>query len=393
MSDKEALHRYFGGYGGSYVAEAIWSPLQQLDRRFREELANGDYIEEFQYRLKHWVGRPTQLSYLEAFSDRFQSGRLWAKREDQCETGTFCSTLAIGYGLLAKRMGYNVLTGGTANGAFGVALGAVARLLNLDCKIFVGRTDYEALDTAIDRMKLLGVDIEVVASENRGRHTTVSECLRHWATHSDEVFYCANTLASPHPYPRIIQHFLSVIGYEAKGQMGKLELEPDFVVSPVGSGGFSAGMSIPFLDERAGLIGVEAAGEASSGRDSASILNGRPGTFQGTYSYVLQDEDGEIVQPASLAPGLAVAGVGPQHAQLHDADWVSYVSITDGEATAASEKMVESEGLVPSLETSHAIAYAAKLMTSFDQPRDILLGYSGSAGTDELSRLTDRAKE
>ncbi|MFP4598478.1 MAG: pyridoxal-phosphate dependent enzyme [Persicimonas sp.] len=386
MSGKPHSGR-FGRFGGRYVSEALWTPLQAIAEGFEEASSDHAFMGEFESLLDHRLGRPTPLTLLSNLSDKTGGGKMWIKREDLCQGGNFTANLAAACALLARRMGRQWLVGETATGEFGVTLASLGNAFGLKTRIFMGREDRESEPLMVRRMEELGVELETVDSNLRGRKAASSEALRYWATHSAEAFYCSSSLAAPDPFPRMIEFFLSVIGAETRVQVDRRGQSPEYVIAPVGSGGFAAGLFSEFIsDERVQLAGVQGAGEGLTGRHSASVVAGRPGVFQGTYSFLLQDDDGQVLSPTSVAGGLSVPNVGPQHAQWAEQGRVHYVAVTDGEAVDAVRRLLDTEGLLISLEAGHALAYALKLLPTLDEDQDVVVGISGG-GMRDLERL------
>ncbi len=379
----------FGRFGGRYVAEALWTPLQEIAEAFESAVADAGFMEQFEDLLDHRIGRPTPLTLLANLSEHAGGGRLWLKREDLCQGGNFTANLAAACALLAKRMGREWLVGETATGEYGVALASMGNSLGLKTRIFMGREDRDSEPLMVRRMEELGVVLETVDSTLRGRKVACSEALRWWATHSTSSFYCPSSLAAPDPFPRMSAFFLSVIGAETRVQVSRRGCNPEYVIAPVGSGGFAAGLFAEFIaDDMVQLAGVQSAGEGLSGRHAASVVAGRPGVFQGTYSFLLQDDDGQVLSPASIAGGLSVPNVGPQHAQWAEQGRVHYVAVTDEEALEGVQKLLDFEGLLVSLEAGHALAYALKLLPTLGEDQDVVVGISGG-GLRDLPRLAD----
>ncbi len=377
----------FGRFGGRYVSEALWTPLQAIAEGFEDAISDHTFMGEFESLLDHRLGRPTPLTLLSNLSDKTGGGKLWIKREDLCQGGNFTANLAAACALLARRMGRQWLVGETATGEFGVTLASLGNAFGLKTRIFMGREDRESEPLMVRRMEELGVELETVDSNLRGRKAASSEALRYWATHSGEALYCSSSLAAPDPFPRMIEFFLSVIGAETRVQVDRRGQSPEYVIAPVGSGGFAAGLFSEFIgDERVQLAGVQGAGEGLTGRHSASVVAGRPGVFQGTYSFLLQDDDGQVLSPTSVAGGLSVPNVGPQHAHWAEQGRVHYVAVTDGEAVDAVRRLLHTEGLLISLEAGHALAYALKLLPTLGEDQDVVVGISGG-GMRDLERL------
>ena len=376
-----------GRFGGRYVAEALWGPLEQVTEAFEAAIADEEFLHTYDRWLDQRVGRPTPVTPLDSLSDEIGGGRLLVKREDLCDGGSFAINMAVAYGLIARRMGREWLVGETATGDFGVALASIGAALGLRTRLYIGREDLQSEELNVRRMVELGAVIEIVDTNVRGRKAASAKALRHWATHSDSSLYCPSTLAMPDPYPRMCAHFLSVIGAETRVQLDRMDAQPEYVVAPIGSGAFGLG----FLDEFVGaseaqLVGVEAGGEGQSKKHAASIVHGKPGVFQGTHSYVLQDQNGQILSPASVAGGLSVANVGPHHAHWAENGEVHYVTAANREAIDAVHRLATSEGLIVSLEAGHALAYALKLLPTLGADQEVVVGVTGR-GTRDLDRL------
>lgn len=377
----------FGSFGGRYVAEALWTPLERVAEAFEQAASDEGFLDEFDSSLDRRLGRPTPLTCLARISEHVGGGTLWLKREDLCVGQNFTPNLAIAYALLARRMGCHALVGESATGEFGVALGAIGNALGMKVRVYMGREDQDAEPANIEMMRALGVKIITVDALLRGRKLACSEALRYWATHSDTHFYCPGSLAAPDPYPRISAFFLSVIGAETRAQVRRQGWQPDYIIAPVGSGGFAAGLFSEFiLEDQTQLVGVQGAGEGLDGRHAASLVAGRPGVFQGTKSYLLQDPDGQVLTPASAAAGLSMPNVGPQHARWAEQGRVLYVAVQDAEAFHALDQILEREGLLVSLEAGHALAYALKLLPTLDADQRVVVGISGG-GYRDLARF------
>lgn len=377
----------YGRFGGRYVAEAIWEPLEEVAQAFEGAISDEEFLDEYERWLDTRVGRPTPVTVLESLTEELGGGQLLLKREDLCDSGTFSANVAVAYGLLARRMDREWLVGETATGDFGVALSAIGAAMGLQTRIFVGREDVESERLNVRRIEQLGAVVETVDTDMRGRKAACAEALRHWATHSDSTLYCPSSLATPDPYPRFIEYFLSVVGAEVRAQLDRAGPSPDYVVAPIGSGAFGVGLFSEFVDEEGlQLVGVQAGGEGRDTRHSASLTYGKPGVFQGTRSFVLQDQKGQIDTPSSIAGGLCVANVGPQHAHWAESGAVNYVTATDDEAVDAVRRLARSEGLLISLEAGHAVAHALKILPRLGREQDVLVGISGS-GVHDLERI------
>lgn len=385
MSERHMTGRY-GRFGGRFVAEALWTPLQQVKEAFEAAVGGGELLADFDALLDSRVGRPTPLTHLRALSAQLGGAQLWLKREDLCVGGNFTTNLAAAYALLARRMGRQALVGETATGEFGAALASMGNALGLKARVYMGREDHDAEPLGVQQMQALGAEIVTVDASLRGRKNACSEALRYWATHSDTHFYSPSSLAAPDPYPSLGAYFLSAIGHETRLQVERLGFVPEYVVAPVGGGGFAAGLFGEFIGhDVTQLVGVQGAGEGLSGRHAASIVGGRPGVFQGTFSFLLQDEDGQVLGSASAAGGLSVPVVGPQHANWAEQGLVHYVAVEDADAYQAVQLLAEREGVLISLEAGHALAYALKLLPTLRAEQSVLVGVSGS-GVRDLGR-------
>lgn len=382
----------YGRFGGRYVAESIWTPLEEIAAVFEAAVADESFMESFQRHLNDRLGRPTPVSVLSRLSTCEGGGRLWLKREDLCQGGSFCGNLAVAYALLARRMGREWLIGDTATGDFGIALGSIGNALGLKTRVFIGREDADEEPVQVRRMDELGVKVERVDTNCRGRKAACAEALRFWATHSENHLYCSSSLAAPDPFPRMIAYFLSVIGAEAGVQLARRQCRPFYLIAPVGSGGFAAGLFSEFIGEDdVHLVGVQSAADGLEGRHAASIVAGRPGVLHGTHSYLLQDDNGQVLRPASIAGGLSMAHVGPQHARWAETGRVHYVAVENISALRAVRRVMAEEGINVSLESGHALAYALDLLPTLPGDKDVVVGISG-AGMRDIERIRQRTE-
>jgi tryptophan synthase beta chain len=383
----------YGRFGGRYVAEALWHPLEMVAHAFEDALGDDAFVEEYEDTLEQRVGRPTPLTPLNSLSDEVGGGRLLLKREDLCHGGSYSANLAVAYALLAKRMGREWLISETATGDFGVALASIGASMDLGVRLFVGRADLEAESLNMRRIEELGGVIETVDTSKRGAKAACAEAMRYWATHSDSSLYCPSQLASPDPYPRLIHRFLSSIGEETRRQAQGRGIDPEYVVAPIGSGAFGVGLLGEFIDaDSTQVVGVQAGGDGQGKKHSASLTYGKPGVFQGTYSFVLQDQNGQILSPSSIAAGLCTPIVGPQHARWAQTGAAHYVTSTNQESVAAVRRLARHEGVVVSLEAAHALAYGLKLLPTLSEDEHVIVGISGS-GVHELERLAQLEAE
>lgn len=353
---------YYGRFGGTFVPETLMPSIYELEQAFFRWWRKRDFREEFNRYLRDYVGRPTPLYYAANLSRRFKI-KLYLKREDLCHTGAHKIMNALGQALLAKKMGKSRVIAETGAGQHGVAVATAAALMGLECRIYMGTDDVERQRVNVTRMKMLGAEVEGVSSGTRTLKDAINEALRDWVTNVKTTHYILGTVFGPYPYPEMVKEFVSVIGREAKKQIMKKEGRlPEVVVACVGGGSNAMGIFYPFLDfDEIRLVGVEAGGEGiTSGRHAARFQGGKVGIFQGTKSFVLQDENGQIKDTYSVAPGLDYASVGPEHSFLMESGRVEYTYATDEEALEAFFLTSREEGIIPALESSHAIAYVVK---------------------------------
>jgi len=362
----------------------MW-PLEELEKAYLHYKDDADFVAEYEADLRDYVGRPSPLYLAERWSAAVGGARLYLKREDLNHTGAHKINSALGQALLAKRMNKMRIIAETGAGQHGVATATVAARLGLECVVFMGSEDIKRQKPNVYRMELLGARVVAVDSGSRTLKDALNEAMRDWVTYVDDTFYIIGTVAGPHPYPTMVRHFQSVIGREAKQQMmeqsGAL---PRALVACVGGGSNALGLFHAFLDDgEVDLYGVEAGGEGlQSGRHSASLSAGKPGVLHGNRTYLLADGDGQILPAHSVSAGLDYPGVGPEHAWLKDSGRVAYVTVTDGEALAAFHHLCRYEGIIPALESSHALAYATQLATRYADTESILINLSGRGDKD-----------
>ncbi len=376
---------HFGNFGGCYVSETLMPALIELQRAYEEAWADKTFHEEIDYYLKHYAGRPTPLYYARAMTKSLGGARIYLKREDLAHTGAHKINNTIGQGVLCDRMGKDRIIAETGAGQHGVATATVAALLGKKCVIYMGEEDTKRQELNVFRMKLLGAEVRSVVSGTKTLKDAMNEAMRDWVTNVRDTFYIIGSVAGPHPYPMMVRDFQSVIGREAMEQIlaaeGKL---PDTLVACVGGGSNAMGLFFPFI-EKSGVrkIGVEAAGHGlQSGLHSATITAGSVGVLHGSKTYLLQDEDGQIKGAHSVAAGLDYPGVGPEHSYFQDAGEVDYVSVTDEEALSAFSYLSEVEGIIPALETSHAVAHVRKIAPSMSPEQIIVICLSGRGDKD-----------
>lgn len=376
---------HFGQFGGRYVAETLMPALLELEENYKQCQADPSFQEEFDSYLKDYVGRPSPLYFARRLTEHFGGAKIYLKREDLNHTGAHKVNNTVGQILLALRMGKRKVIAETGAGQHGVATATVAALFGLECDIFMGTEDIRRQSLNVFRMKLLGARVHEVTSGTATLKDAMNEALRYWVTHVRDTFYVIGTVAGPHPYPQMVRDFQSVIGNEAKSQLLESEgLLPDVALACIGGGSNAMGLFYPFVNEASvRLIGVEAAGlGVETGKHAASISAGRVGVLHGNKTYLLQDDDGQIQHAHSVSAGLDYPGVGPEHALLHDIGRAEYVSVTDDEALAAFRMLTEMEGIIPALESAHAIAYLRKLAPELAPEQVILVCLSGRGDKD-----------
>jgi tryptophan synthase beta chain len=375
----------FGAFGGRYVAETLMPNILALEKAYEDARSDPAFTAEFEDFLKHYVGRPSPLYFAERLTEHFGGAQIWFKRDELNHTGAHKINNCLGQVLLAKRMGKTRIIAETGAGQHGVATATVAARFGLPCEVFMGATDVERQAPNVFRMKLLGAKVHAVASGRGTLKDAMNEALRDWVTYPDETFYVIGTVAGPHPYPMMVRDFQSVIGREARAQMleriGRL---PDAAVACIGGGSNAMGLFHPFLeDESVRLIGVEAAGKGLDTPDHAASLNGgEPGILHGNRTYLLQDEDGQIIEGHSISAGLDYPGIGPEHAFLHDVKRAEYVSATDAEALDMFQLCSKLEGIIPALEPAHALARVRDLATELGPEGIILMNMCGRGDKD-----------
>ena len=378
----------FGTYGGKFVSETLMSALSELEDLYRTLSVDADFQREFDEDLAHYVGRPSPLYEARRWSDQIGGARIFLKREDLNHTGAHKVNNTVGQALLAKHMGKQRVIAETGAGQHGVASATIAARLGLDCHVFMGEEDVRRQSLNVYRMKLLGAEVIPVTSGSRTLKDAMNEAMRDWVTNVDDTFYIIGTVAGPHPYPMLVRDFQSVIGREARvqslAQTGRL---PDALVACVGGGSNAIGLFHPFLtDESVAMYGVEAGGHGvATGEHAAPLTAGTPGILHGNRTYLMQDDDGQIMHTHSVSAGLDYPGVGPEHSWLKDIGRVNYVVANDDEALAAFHTLTRVEGIMPALETAHALAYAAKLAASMTPEQQIIVNLSGRGDKDILT--------
>ena len=376
---------HFGAYGGIFVAETLMPAITELNAAYQHYMHDADFIAELDKDMQHYVGRPSPLYYAERWSQVLGGAQIYLKREDLNHTGSHKINNTIGQALLAKRMGKTRIIAETGAGQHGVATATVAARLGLECVIYMGAVDVARQSLNVYRMKLLGATVVAVESGSKTLKDALNEALRDWVTNIDNTFYIIGTVAGPHPYPAMVRDFQAILGREAKAQCleqtGRL---PNALVACVGGGSNAMGLFYPFIDDAdVKMIGVEAAGDGiETGRHSAPLCAGRPGVLHGNRTYLMSDDDGEIIETHSISAGLDYPGVGTEHAWLKDSGRAQYVNITDNEALDGFYALTRMEGIIPALESSHAMAYTLKLAPTMKQDEILIVNLSGRGDKD-----------
>ena len=376
---------HFGPYGGRFVAETLMLPLDELTAAYEKYLRDPEFLAELDSDLTHFVGRPSPLYYAERWSRQIGGARIYLKREDLNHTGAHKINNTVGQALLAKRMGKRRIIAETGAGQHGVASATVAARMGMDCVVYMGSEDIKRQAINVYRMKLMGAKVVPVDSGSKTLKDALNEALRDWVTNVDDTFYIIGTVAGPHPYPAMVRDFQAIIGREAREQAlqmtGRL---PDALVACVGGGSNAIGLFYPFInDAGVAMYGVEAGGDGlETGRHAAPLCDGKPGVLHGNRTYLMEDPDGQIIETHSISAGLDYPGVGPEHAWLKDTGRAKYVAITDQEALAAFHHLTRTEGILPALESSHALAYTAKLAAEMQPDQTIVVNLSGRGDKD-----------
>ena len=374
----------FGKYGGKFVPETLISPLNELENIYKKIKNDPDFISELNSLNKNYTGRPTPLTYAENLTNYFGKAKIYLKREDLCHTGAHKINNAIGQILLAKRLGKTRIIAETGAGQHGVATATVCAKFGLKCVVYMGELDMERQKPNVFRMKLLGAEVIPVKSGSRTLKDACNEAIRDWVTNISDTHYIIGSVVGPHPYPMIVRDFQSVIGTEAKEQIFQYENKlADYIIACVGGGSNAIGIFYPFINDNVKLIGVEAAGLGiETGKHSATIAIGKEGIFQGMKTYLLQNDEGQVSEAHSISAGLDYPGIGPEHSFLSDAKIVNYFSITDDEALKATQMLSRLEGIIPALETAHAVAYLEELLPSTTKKQIIIVNISGRGDKD-----------
>ena len=376
---------HFGPYGGVFVAETLIEALDQLKAAYARYREDAEFRAEFEYELKHYVGRPSPVYHARRWSEHFGGAQVYLKREDLNHTGAHKINNTVGQALLARRLGKKRIIAETGAGQHGVASATIAARYGMECVVYMGAEDIKRQAQNVYRMKLLGASVVPVESGSKTLKDALNEAMRDWVTNVDSTFYIIGTVAGPHPYPMMVRDFQAVIGREAIAQMEEMAgRQPDAVLACVGGGSNAMGIFHPYITHKnVRLIGVEAAGLGlESGKHAATLCAGRPGVLHGNRTYLMQDDNGQIIETHSISAGLDYPGVGPEHAWLKDSGRAEYVAITDDEALKAFHDLCRLEGIIPALESSHALAYAAKIAPRMKKDQILLVNLSGRGDKD-----------
>lgn len=385
----------FGMHGGRFVAETLMPLILKVEAAYKSATTDADFQRELEYYQTHYIGRPSPLYFAERMTAHFGGAKLYLKRDELNHTGAHKINNVLGQALLAKRMGKTKIIAETGAGQHGVATATACALFDMECEVFMGEEDVHRQKPNVDRMRLLGAKVHPVTSGTGTLKDAMNEALRYWVANAETHFYIIGTVAGPHPYPQMVRDFQSVIGKEAKSQMMAAEGRlPDAIVACIGGGSNAMGLFHPFLDdETVDIYGVEAAGKGiPSGLHAASLTGGKPGVLHGNRTYLLQDDDGQIIDAHSISAGLDYPGIGPEHAWLHDMKRVNYVSATDEEALEAFQLCSRLEGIIPALEPSHALAFVSTMIGDMDKDDIVILNMCGR-GDKDLGAVLPKLEE
>ena len=384
---------HFGPYGGVFVAETLMHALDELRTQYERMRNDAGFVAEFEYELKHYVGRPSPVYHASRLSQHAGGAQIWLKREDLNHTGAHKINNTIGQALLAKHMGKKRVIAETGAGQHGVAAATVAARYGMECVVYMGSEDIKRQSMNVFRMKLLGATVVPVESGSKTLKDALNEAMRDWVTNVESTFYIIGTVAGPHPYPMMVRDFNSVVGRELRTQMPEeIGRQPDAILACVGGGSNAMGAFYPYIEDKAvRLIGVEAGGLGlASGKHAATLCVGKPGILHGNRTYLIQDDNGQIVETHSISAGLDYPGVGPEHAWLKDSGRAEYVSVTDDEALNAFHTLTRMEGIMPALESAHAVAYAMKLAPTLPREQVLLVNLSGR-GDKDMNTVAERS--
>jgi len=376
---------YFGQYGGKFVPETLMPALSELEQAYAEAMADGDFQKEFSHLCREYIGRPTPLYHARQLSAKTGGAAILLKREDLAHTGAHKINNALGQGLLAKRMGKTRIIAETGAGQHGVAVATVCAMLGLECIIYMGEEDMHRQSPNVNRIRLTGAEVRPVTSGSRTLKDAINETIRDWVSNVHNTHYLLGSVVGPHPYPMLVRDFQSIIGRESREQvLAEFRRLPDYLVACVGGGSNSIGLFHPFFNDRdVRFIGVEAGGQGlATNQHSAALLTGKAGVLHGTKSYLMETEHGQIRETHSIAPGLDYPGVGPEHSYYKDTGRATYVAVTDDQALEGFRLLCATEGIIPALESAHAIYYAAKLAADLPPSQLIIVNLSGRGDKD-----------
>jgi len=376
---------YFGEYGGKFVPETLMPALSELEAAYADAMADADFQQQFNLLCRDYIGRPTPLYYARQLSEKTGGATILLKREDLAHTGAHKINNALGQGLLAKRMGKKRIIAETGAGQHGFAVAAVCAMLGLECIVYMGEEDIKRQAPNVNRMKLTGAEVRSVTSGSKTLKDAINEAIRDWVSNVGNTHYLLGSVVGPHPYPMIVRDFQSIIGREAREQiLADYQRLPDYLVACVGGGSNSIGLFHPFYDDGSvKFIGVEAGGKGiDTGEHSATLVTGKTGVLHGTKSYLMENEHGQIKETHSIAPGLDYPGVGPEHSFYKDSGRATYVAVTDEQALEGFRLLCDTEGIIPALESSHAIYYAARLAAGLPKDKLIIVNLSGRGDKD-----------
>jgi tryptophan synthase beta chain len=392
MYDLPDARGHFGPYGGVFVAETLTAALDELRAAYERARKDPSFEAEFRSELKHYVGRPSPIYHAKRLSQRAGGAQIYIKREDLNHTGAHKVNNTIGQALLARSMGKPRVIAETGAGMHGVATATVAARYGMECVVYMGSEDVRRQSANVHRMGVLGAKVVPVESGSKTLKDALNEAMRDWVTNVDDTFYIIGTVAGPHPYPMMVRDFQSVIGEECLKQMPEIAgRQPDAIIACVGGGSNAMGIFYPYIKTDVRLIGVEAAGEGlASGKHAASLCAGKPGVLHGNRTYLLQDANGQITETHSVSAGLDYPGVGPEHAWLKDSKRAEYVAVTDEEALAAFHELCRAEGIIPALESAHAVAQAMKMAPSMKKDAILLVNLSGR-GDKDMHTVAERS--
>ena len=384
---------HFGPYGGVFVAETLMHALDELRMQYELMRKDAEFVAEFESELKHYVGRPSPVYHAKRLSQQCGGAQIWLKREDLNHTGAHKINNTIGQALLAKRMGKKRIIAETGAGQHGVASATVAARFGMECVVYMGSEDIKRQSMNVFRMKLLGATVVPVESGSKTLKDALNEAMRDWVTNVEHTFYIIGTVAGPHPYPMMVRDFNSVVGRELRTQMPEaIGRQPDAILACVGGGSNAIGAFYSYIEDKdVRLIGVEAGGLGlASGKHAATLCAGKPGVLHGNRTYLIQDENGQIIETHSISAGLDYPGVGPEHAWLKDSGRAEYVAVTDDEALHAFHTLTRLEGIMPALESAHAVAYAMKLAPTLSENKVLLVNLSGR-GDKDMNTVAERS--